>query len=82
MRFTSIRSKQVINIADGTLVGYTTDAVLSMPEGTLEALVVESWSLKRWLPFLWGGLETLVPMSDVVHMGEDVILVKIHSNQG
>lgn len=82
MRFTNIRSKQVINIADGTLIGYTTDAILTMPGGTLEALVVESWVLKRWLPFLWGGLETIIPLCDVVHLGEDVILVKIHSNCG
>ena len=39
-RFTTLRCKEVINICDGSRLGYVGDVELRIPEGDLKALIV------------------------------------------
>ena len=79
MRFSEICSKQVVNMKDGSIIGKVNDAQIIRSDLCIESFfVVECSSIfNRVFPWLFPMEEIEIPIKDIVHIGEDVIMVKI-----
>lgn len=75
MTFLSLRSKEVINIADGRRLGYACDLELDIECGKICALILPSQGrlFSKGHPH-----EKRIPWSAVSRIGDDFILVCLH----
>ncbi len=74
-----MKMKEVINIYDGSRVGYVYDFEINFAKGRVEAIIVPSEG--RFLKFFARDDEEVVPWKRIVRIGEDVILVEMRSNK-
>lgn len=74
-----MKMKEVINIYDGSRVGYVYDFEINFTKGRVESIVVPSEG--RFLKFFSREDEEVVPWKRIVRIGEDVILVEMRSNK-
>lgn len=79
MRFSEICSKQVVNMKDGSILGRVRDAQIIRADLCIESFFVVECSsiINRVFPWLFPMEEIEIPIKDIVHIGEDVIMVKI-----
>ena len=74
-KFTELHCKEVICIHDGRRLGFVSDAVIALPEGCINSLIVPGPC--RFLG-LWGRRDDfLIPWRCVKRIGPDIILVDI-----
>ena len=72
-RFTELRCKEVICLADGARLGFVCDVVVEVPEGCVVAIVVPGPC--RFLG-LWGRKDDyVIPWNCIRRIGPDIILV-------
>lgn len=77
-RYSRLRQKEVVNILDGSRLGYICDMVVDMATGKVCAIVVPGPSR---LSFLFKGeRDNVIPWSSIRKIGEDVVLVEIDSS--
>jgi len=69
------RQKEVININDGKRLGVIIDMEFNLCEGRITAIVVPGTT--KWLGFLKGGNDIVIPWEKIKKIGDDVILVDI-----
>ena len=73
-RLNDLRNKEVINIFDGTRLGYVFDVGLDTETAALTCLIIDGKS------HFWGLLgreeDRVIPWEDVETIGEDTILVR------
>lgn len=74
-RFTELRCKEVVCLADGMRLGFVSDVVVEVPEGCVAAIVVPG-------PCRFWGLfgrqdDYVIPWSCIRRVGPDIILVDI-----
>lgn len=74
-----MKMKEVINIYDGSRVGYVYDFEINFTKGRVESIIVPSEG--RFLKFFAREDEEIVPWKRIVRIGEDVILVEMRSNK-
>ena len=74
-RFTDLRCKEVINIADGCRLGYVGDLDLRIPEGEITALIVPG--PLKFFGLFGRGEEYYIPWRCIKRIGDDVILVQL-----
>lgn len=74
MRLLSVKKKPVIQVEDGSFVGYIQDMELDLESNKIEMLVLHSNKSFWWRIFF--PKEVILPLSSLVHIGDDVILVK------
>lgn len=72
-RFSALRCKEVINVSDGSRLGYVSDLELELETGRVLALVVPCPG--RFFGLFGGKEEYVIPWSCIRRMGEDIILV-------
>lgn len=79
MRFSEICNKQVVNMKDGSIIGKVKDAEIIRGELCIESFFVVECAgiINRVLPWLFPMEEIEISISDIVHIGEDVIMVKL-----
>lgn len=79
MRFSEICNKQVVNMKDGSIIGKVRDAEIVRGDLCIKSFfVVECASfINRVFPWLFPMEEIEIPITDIVHIGEDVIMVKL-----
>ena len=77
MRFSSLQCKDVINVNDGSKLGYVNDVEMDDACLCITCLVICRSSLMDYIKFFHGNQEMVLSMSKVVSIGEDVILVNI-----
>lgn len=79
MRFSDICNKQVVNTKDGSILGKVRDAEILRSDLCIESFFVVECSsiINRILPWLFPMEEIEIPIKDIVHIGEDVIMVKL-----
>ena len=70
---TGIGQKSVINVCDGTRLGYVTDIEFEVCEGRIVALIVGECSALGFSK----GESVRIPWNKIQCIGEDVILVQI-----
>ena len=78
VRASELRSKEVINVADGRRLGTLYDLDIDLQTGRIRAIILPGggrslwfWSRERDVEITWG---------DIVKIGVDVILVELPSH--
>ena len=74
MRLSDLQSKDIISTKDGKIIGRIIDAELDYNDGKLKYLLVEP---RKGFRNFMNNKETTVYFSQIVKIGEDVILVDI-----
>lgn len=69
------RQKEVINVADGKILGFVIDVDAELSDGAIKNIVVAQTG--KILKSLGGKNNITIPWSKVKLIGEDVILVEI-----
>ncbi|MDO4851862.1 MAG: YlmC/YmxH family sporulation protein [Clostridia bacterium] len=75
LTFSDLKSREVINIADGARLGCVCDLELEIPSGRILALIVPGES--KWFGLLKGDDGLIIPYHRIKKFGEDVILVEL-----
>ena len=76
--FTELRSKEVINVLTGRLLGNVCDVVMDLRKNIILGFVVPG--SKSIFNFFKACQEIFIPFSSVCKIGEDVILVEVLEN--
>ena len=75
VKFSDLRCKEVICVADGRRLGFVTDVQIDIPDGYVKAIIVPGPC--RFLG-LWGRRDDFcIPWSCIRRIGPDIILVEI-----
>lgn len=79
MKISDFQTKDVINIVDGKKLGQVSDLELDLRQGTIESIVVPSHN--RFFGMFGAGSELVVPWTNIIKIGMDVILVKLDDSR-
>ena len=72
-RIRGLRRKEVINICDGSRLGYVSDVDIKVPEGQVVAVVVNAPGL--FFGLFGRGEEFYIPWECIKQIGDDIILI-------
>ena len=76
--FLELRCKEVVNVVDGRRLGHIVDIVFDLQTARILGLVVPGeksfWNVFR------NGSQLFIPFSCVCKIGDDTILVELHSS--
>ena len=75
MRLCELKEKEVINVCNCKCLGFVVDIDIDVCTGVVLALIIPGCG-KMWRMF-GRGSELLIPWSQVVRVGPDIILVEI-----
>lgn len=76
MKISELQTKDVVNIANGERLGQIYDLELDLQRGKIQSLIIPGdVKLFGWLS---SGQDWVIPWHQVVKIGSDVILVKVH----
>ena len=67
--------KKVINVADGMKLGEVIDYEVDCNKGIISSFIIEQVGKRKLFSFSKGEHELVVPFSNIVTIGDDVILV-------
>jgi len=73
--FLELRCKEVVNVVDGRRLGHIVDVVFNLANCCLLGVVVPG-EKSFWNVFK-GGTELFIPISQIVKIGEDAVLVEL-----
>ena len=76
--FSDLRYKEVIDVHSGLRLGYVCDAEFDDQEGRLCSLITPGRA--RWFGLLGREDDYVLPMSSIVRIGSDIILVDMQEN--
>ena len=79
IRFSELRCREVICLADGKRLGYISDLEIETECGKIVALILPGQG--KWKGFL-SGAEYRVPYQEIAGIGSDLILVKCYEQIG
>ena len=74
-RFYDLRDKEVININDGSRLGFAYDAEISLTNGTLKSIIVPG--PYKFFGIFGRGEDVVVLWDKIKKIGDDIILVDI-----
>lgn len=74
-RFSDLRSRDVVSLADGRRVGMITDLVIDIESGRIISLVIPGPA--PVLGVFGRAAEFMIPWEKIRKIGEDVILVEL-----
>ncbi len=74
-RANSLKQKEVINVNDGTRLGFVCDVVVNFAGGRIEGIVIPGG--RKWLGMLGKTSDYVIPWDNIVRIGEDIILVEM-----
>lgn len=80
MKFCEICGKQVINLRDGTLIGFVNDLGFNDHDCLIRAIYVRPAQslVKKILPWFFPCEEIEISINEIENMGGDVLLVRVH----
>lgn len=78
-RFWNIKQKEVINMCDCKRLGCVTDLLINCSTGCVEALVIPGPG--KICGFLGSDMEYVIPWNCVECCGEDIILVRVNTDE-
>ncbi len=78
-RFSDLRCKEVINVCDGSRLGYVNNLELDLETGRVLALIVPSPG--RFLGLFPGKDEYVIPWQRVCRIGGDIVLVDVKPDE-
>lgn len=74
LNMSELQSKDIVNLADGTLLGHLTDIDINLENGRVDAIIIGGGRMKS---LFQRDEETVVPWKNIVKIGSDVILVRL-----
>ena len=75
MKISDFQTKDVINIVDGKKLGQISDLELDLRQGRIDSIVVPNQT--EFFGLFGGGTDVIIPWSNIVKIGADVVLVRI-----
>ena len=72
-RFTQLRRKEVINLCDGSRLGFVGDLDIQVPEGTVKGIIV--FGPCRFFGLFGRGEDFYIPWECIRKFGDDIILI-------
>ena len=75
LKITDIQAKDIVNLADGRLLGHINDIDINLETGRVEAIIVGGG---RMMGLFNRDEEIVIPWKNIVKIGSDVILVRDH----
>lgn len=77
LRISDLRAREVINVIDGRRLGFIGDLDIDLESGRVRAIVVPGQG--KLLGLFGRDNDVYIPWDKIVKIGEDVILVDIHT---
>lgn len=78
-KFTDLRCKEVINVADGCRLGYVCDVIVEIPAGCVVTIIVPGPC--RFWGLLGRDCDYCIPWTCIKRIGDDIILVDVCLDQ-
>jgi len=75
VRISDFQMKDVINVADGKKLGNVTDIDINLNTGKIQAVVIGG--MGKVLGLFGREEDTVIPWSNILKIGQDVILVRV-----
>lgn len=75
--FLELRCKEVVNVVDGRRLGHIVDVVFNLQNGCILGVVVPGE--KNFWNVFKNSMELFIPLSQIVKVGEDAVLVELFS---
>ena len=72
-KFSELKRKEVINICDGSRLGFVGDLEITIPEGEVKAIIV--FGPCRFFGLFGRGEDYYIPWECIQKFGDDIILV-------
>lgn len=79
MRFLCLQNKDVINASSGAKLGFVSDLEINICNLCIEAIIVERFSPLKFLSLVKGPPVFVIPINQVITIGEDVIIVNVEN---
>ena len=73
VRLTELRYREVINISDGTRLGFVNDAILDLTSGRILALIVPGPA--RFFGLFGRESDYILPWESIARIGGDIVLI-------
>ena len=80
MRASDLMMKKVINVVDGMALGEVIDYEVDCTKGVITSFIIEQIGKRKIFNFSKGEHELVIPFSNIVTIGEDVIIVNYGKN--
>ncbi|PSL50762.1 YlmC/YmxH family sporulation protein [Salsuginibacillus halophilus] len=80
MRISDLQTKDIVSMVSGRRLGHVSDVDINVATGFVESLVVGG--APKMLGWLQKEGEWVIPWSDIVKIGNDVILVQVPDEAG
>lgn len=71
----NLKQKEVINVCDGTRLGFVSDVEINLSDGRIEGIVIPGPS--KWFGILGKESDYIIPWDSIIKVGEDIILVEM-----
>ncbi len=78
VKISDLRTREIINVVDGTRLGVIKDISFNMEEGRITSLILPGDN-KLFGFFSSGGDDMVIPWEKIKKIGLDVILVELNS---
>ncbi|MFD1426701.1 YlmC/YmxH family sporulation protein [Kroppenstedtia sanguinis] len=75
IKISELQAKDVVNVSDGRKLGQIYDLEIDLRLGKVKSLIIPGES--RLFGLFTGGKEWVIPWSQIVRIGADVILVRL-----
>lgn len=79
LRVYDIRQKEVINVIDGSRLGYICDVEIDWEEGHITKLIVPG--PRKAFSLFGKEMEYLIPWDKIKKIGEDTILIEMNETE-
>lgn len=79
VKITEFQIKEVVNVSDGKRLGNISDVDINLQNGKIEKIILSGNGKVLW--FMGKEKELIIPWSNIVKIGKDVILVRIPPNE-
>ncbi|WP_128895101.1 YlmC/YmxH family sporulation protein [Longirhabdus pacifica] len=79
MKISDFQTKDVINIVDGKKLGQINDLELDLRRGKIDAIVVPTQG--KFFGMFGNGTEVIIPWTNIIKIGMDVVLVKLEDSR-
>lgn len=77
IKISELQSKEVVNIGDGRRLGTVSDLDIDMDNGSVRSIIVPGSG--RFFGLFSSGQDYVIPWTQIVKIGTDVILVELHT---
>lgn len=74
MKISDLQAKDIVNLETGKRLGHLTDLDLNLETGQIESMIISSSG--KMMGFFGKDEEVIIPWTNIIKIGSDVILVK------